>query len=69
MLPLIVDMLPNIVTNLSPYFVVDMYPDVGYDVSDIALNMSVGNMSQMWTHLKLRVVREVVHGATEAGKW
>ena len=50
MLPLIVDMLPNIVTNSSPYFVVDMYTDVGYDVSDIALNMSVGNMSQMWTH-------------------
>ena len=48
MLPLIVNMMPNISLN----YAVDMHPDVGCNVSNIALNLSVGKILQVWTHLE-----------------
>ncbi len=44
-LPLIVNMLLNTVTNISPNIVVDMYPDYGCCVFNSALNMFIGNKS------------------------
>ena len=50
MLPLIINMLRNIVTNTSLNFIVDVYSDVVCNVmSVIALNFSVGSILQVWT--------------------
>lgn len=50
-LPLIGNVSPNIVTNISPNIALDVYPDVGCCVSNIASNLSIGNISPVYTHL------------------